>query len=125
MTPDSFAAFYALYPRKIARKSAEKAWARVATSPEAIEQIMEALRGQLVELICRERKFVPYPATWLNQQRFEDEMEPAKIRPRVIVCPKCGDTGVLYDETWGDVNYSRCSCPIGQLPGVLAGVQDA
>ncbi len=128
-TDDSFAVWYSLYPRKVARKAAEKAWARIVlpASPFAnklVEQIMVGLRAQLPAMLKQERKFVPYPATWLNQKRFEDEIDAAKIRPRVIACPECGDTGVIYDETWGDVNYSRCSCSIGQLPGALAGIAE-
>ncbi len=136
MTPDSFAAFWQLFPRRVAKKAAEKAWSRVATSPEAIEQIMAGLRAQLPAMLKQERKFVPYPATWLNQQRFEDEQEVAKIRQRVGACRHCGDTGVLmlpqfHDHTLRDAanNYQpfeflRCSCPIGQLPGALAGVSE-
>ncbi len=118
-----FDAWYVLYPRKVARKAAEKAWSRVATSPEVIEQIMAGLKAQLPAMLAQERKFVPYPATWLNQKRFDDEIDTAKIRPRVIACGECGDTGVVWQHPKG-YNLERCSCAIGQLPGVLAGVSE-
>ncbi len=127
---DAFAAWYALYPRKVARKSAEKAWSRCATSPEVIEQIMTGLRAQLPGMLKKDKEFIPHPSSWLNQRRWMDEIYamvnamPSKMR--VIACPKCGDTGVVDTsyETRHCVLLSRCSCPIGQLPGVLAGVRE-
>ncbi len=138
MTPDSFAAnprdpigetlaflaWWNLYPRKVAKRAAEKAWARCATSPEAIEQIMAGLRAQLPGMLKKDKKFVPHASTWLNGRRWEDSsLEFAqRDKPRVIACPKCGDTGVVADT--GAPWLERCSCPIGQLPGVLAGVSE-
>jgi len=30
----------------------------------------------LLELTARERQFIPYPATWLNQERWNDPVDP-------------------------------------------------
>ncbi len=125
---DAFNDFWGLYPRRVAKKAAEKAWSRIATSPEVIEQIMAGLRAQLPAMMKQERKFIPHPSTWLNQRRFEDEQ--ASIKPpdeRVIACPKCGDTGAVIVNR-GPVRghiIEECDCPIGRLPGVLAGVEEA
>ncbi len=122
-----FEAFWSAYPRKVAKKAAEKAWARVAVSSEAIEQIMAGLKAQLPAMLAKERKFVAHPATWLNQQRFDDEIESPKIRPRVIACEFCADTGVVQEMiALMDATYRLipCECAAGQLPGVLAGVSE-
>lgn len=127
-TDEAFSAWYALYPRKVARKSAEKAWSRIATSPEAIEQIMAGLRAQLPAMLKKDKEFIPHASTWLNGRRWEDSsLEFAqRDKPRVIACEKCGDTGVY--QVPGHIPmamyFVRCSCPIGQLPGVLAGVRE-
>ncbi len=128
MTPDSFAAFYALYPRKVARKAAEKAWARCATSPELIEQIIAGLKAQLPRMCKKEKQFIPHPATWLNQERWQDELwmdvDDAFNKPRLIACEKCADTGVVMRVGAHLPALRPCDCRMGNLPGMLAGVQE-
>ncbi len=123
-TSDSFAAFWQLYPRRVAKKSGEKAWSRVATSPEAIEQIMAGLRAQLPQMITREKSFIPHASTWLNGERWKDDYIAAAPYPRIIACEKCADTGVVYCSAALLSTMEPCSCPIGQLPGVPAGVSE-
>ena len=67
-----FADFYAAYPRHVARRAAERTWGRLTASERqealaAVERMAEAVTANGCEL-----RFVPYPATWLNQRRFED-----------------------------------------------------
>ncbi len=119
---DSFAAFYREYPRKVARKAAEKAWARVATSPEVIEQIMAGLSAQLPGPAFnpknRDKSFIPYPATWLNQRRWEDEQDAPKRQSRVIACAYCAGTGVMWTDP--ESQPELCDyCPVGKLPGIV------
>ncbi len=124
---DPFVEFWLLFPRKVARKAAEKAWSRAATSPELIEQIMTGLRAQLPGMLKKDKEFIPHPSSWLNQRRWMDEIYamvnamPSKMR--VIACEDCADTGVIwtgYQESFA----KRCHCAAGQLPGVLAGVSE-
>ncbi len=37
--------------------------------------VMAGLRAQLPELLAREPSHRPYPATWLNGKRWEDEID--------------------------------------------------
>jgi hypothetical protein len=69
-----FDEFWQLYPRKIAKATARKAWAKL--TPE--QQLMAA---KAIDTHCEywkaketELEFIPYPATWLNQERWEDEL---------------------------------------------------
>ena len=75
-----FDEFWSLYPRKIAKATARKAWGRL--SPE--QQLMAA---KAIDTHCQywrtketELEFIPHCATWLNQERWEDELviEPKK-----------------------------------------------
>ena len=65
-----FDEFWLLYPRKISKATARKAWAKLS----AEQQLMAA------KAINTELEFIPYAATWLNQERWEDELviEPKK-----------------------------------------------
>ena len=69
-----FAKFYAAYPRKVGRPSAEKAFARCKPTPELVTQMQAAIATQAKALNwTRDRlQYVPHPATWLNDQRWKD-----------------------------------------------------
>lgn len=73
---DAFAAFWMEYPRKVGKEKTIKAWKKV--SPSAHVKIMEALTVQSASWAERgEPEFIPYPASWLNQKRWEDETAPS------------------------------------------------
>lgn len=76
-----FDEFWALYPRKVAKASALKAWKKAATSEAIKDQIMAGLRQQLLTLREKDRQFIPHAATWLNGRRWEDELERPVERP--------------------------------------------
>lgn len=70
----TFEGFYALYPKKADPHRAEKAWNSAVKIASAAE-IMAGLRAQLPELKSREKRFIPYPATWLNGGGWKNEPE--------------------------------------------------
>lgn len=73
---EAFQAFYAAYPRKEARPKAAQAWKRIAPNAETVTQIMAGLSRAKRHwtLSGTEKEFIPHPATWLNQRRWEDEV---------------------------------------------------
>ena len=69
-----FDEFWSLYPRKIAKAVARKAWQRL--TPE--QQLMAA---KAIDTHCQywatketELEFIPHASSWLNQERWEDEL---------------------------------------------------
>jgi hypothetical protein len=91
---DNFNEFWQMYPRKVDKQRAIRAWCRQANSLEVVESIMAGLTRQLQsqdwrERIARdpERRFIPHAATWLNGRRWEDEMGPAAVRANVAASP--------------------------------------
>ena len=74
--------FYALYPRKQGRRAAEKSWQRLSSQEQ--QDAFDALSNHIEywKLKQTEKDFIPHPATWLNQGRWEDEldMEVKKIK---------------------------------------------
>jgi hypothetical protein len=69
-----FDEFWSLYPRKIAKATARKAWAKLS----AEQQLMAA---KAIDTHCQywrtketELEFIPHPSTWLNSERWEDEL---------------------------------------------------
>lgn len=69
----AFQEFWPTYPRRIGKAAAERKYQAVCKSPERHQEIMAGLRAQLPELAAREPQYIPHPATWLNQGRWEDE----------------------------------------------------
>ena len=73
-----FAEFWSAYPRKDAKKSAHKVFLRILNDSDD----PRALHAQILNAIALAKRshqwqkddgdFIPLPATWLNQERWED-----------------------------------------------------
>ena len=70
-----FVEFYGLYPRKIGKANALAKYA-IAIKKESPANIIKGLKNQLAaNQFSADPGFIPHPATWLNQQRWLDEIE--------------------------------------------------
>jgi hypothetical protein len=65
----SFDAFWRIYPRKIGKGAAVKAYAK-AIKKAAPDVILKALQGYKWP---DDREFIPHASTWLNGERWADE----------------------------------------------------
>ena len=72
----NFNRFWDAYPRKVAKVQAEKTFYRLNPDEELLRKILAALEEQKGWDAWQrdEGKFIPHPATWLNQERWMDEM---------------------------------------------------
>lgn len=70
-----FDAFWVLYPKKVGKAEARKAWARAHPTPELEARMRATLEWQVRSPRWLEEggRYVPNPATWLNQGRWDDE----------------------------------------------------
>ncbi len=66
--------FWAIYPRKVGRANAEKAFSK-ASHAIGVDKILDAVKPYADSVSHKEKKFIPHPATWLNQGRWDDELE--------------------------------------------------
>lgn len=71
-----FDKFWQAYPKKVSKKQAQKSWKKINPSLELFEKILKALEmvKQTEQWEKDNGKFIPYPATWLNQERWTDEI---------------------------------------------------
>ena len=71
-----FDKFWAVYPHKVGKGEARKAWAKVKPSAVLHEKILTAIANAIrSEQWQRENgRYIPNPATWLNQGRWDDEL---------------------------------------------------
>jgi predicted phage replisome organizer len=74
---DRFNTFWKSYPKRVGKGAAEKAFKKINPSKEALHQMLEAIeKAKKSDQWKRDGgQFIPYPATWLNQKRWEDELE--------------------------------------------------
>ena len=70
-----FQAFWTLYPRKVAKRTAQSSWNRLSELEQ--KEALDALQNHLKYWKLKEtsKEFIPHPATWLNQGRWEDEID--------------------------------------------------
>jgi uncharacterized protein YdaU (DUF1376 family) len=73
---DGFNSFWESYPNKKAKPVALKAWKKLNPDIELITTIMSALEKQKGTEQWKKDggQFIPHPATWLNQRRWEDKI---------------------------------------------------
>lgn len=75
-----FAEWYEEYPRKRGRGQALKAY-KGARKKIGADVLLAKLRQQIPTLTAKGDEYVPYPATWLNGERWDDEPpRPAPVR---------------------------------------------
>ena len=91
-----FDKFWQAYPKKVSKKQAQKSWKKINPSLELFEKILKALEmvKQTEQWKKDNGKFIPYPATWLNQERWTDEIKMMQdikpvIEPKLKIKPVC------------------------------------
>lgn len=70
-----FVDFWAVYPKKKAKEAAKKAWDKLRPDEELRSVILQAVQDQSASPDWKKARgqYIPYPATWLNNRRWEDE----------------------------------------------------
>ena len=101
---DDFNKFWELYPKKVGKKDALKAWQKLKPDEALTKTIVDGVKKwqELKQWAEDGGRFIPHPATFLNGERWNDECEPAK--PRYI--HKNYDTGGDFfdDDSGGDID---------------------
>lgn len=89
--PDpGFDRFWEAYPKKVSKEDAIRAFNRIGVDDILLGRILSAIQKQMRTAQWQEDggRFVPYPATWLNGHRWEDEVQAAPAggaAPRPVV----------------------------------------
>ena len=72
---DLFNSFYSSYPKKKAKSEAEKAWKKLKPDNFLLQVILKDIekKKKSDQWQRGNGQYIPYPATYLNQRRWEDE----------------------------------------------------
>ena len=74
-----FESFWSAYPRKTAKPEALKSFTKINPDEQTLAKMLAAVeRSKLSTDWTKDNgQFIPFPSTWLNQRRWEDETEEA------------------------------------------------
>jgi len=100
----TFPEFWALYPRREAKRDAQKAWGKLSMLDVA--DIQDVLPRHVAHYVVKERVFIPLPATWLRGRRWEDEL-PATSRPKALGPDYASVED--WEEECQRLHHGRCS----------------
>jgi hypothetical protein len=80
---DSFDTFWNLYPKKVAKADALKAW-KQATKKKTADELIELVKVYS-ESKLPDQQYIPYPASWLNKELYDTvQVEQPKTFPTPI-----------------------------------------
>ncbi len=84
-----FAAFWLAYPKKKAKADAYARWMKMKPSRGLLQVILTAIEAQkkTAEWQKDGGQYIPYPATWLHRQQWEDEITPISDAPTAPTTP--------------------------------------
>lgn len=79
--PVGFERFWMAYPRKVGKDAAAKAFAKRKPDAKLLASMLEAIAAQCTSpaWIKDGGQFIPHPATWLTQGRWQDEQQQVHI----------------------------------------------
>ena len=74
---NKFAQFWTAYPRKASKPAAQKAFIKLNPDDALMQTMLTAIERQKASAQWQENggQYIPYPATWLNNHRWEDEVK--------------------------------------------------
>ena len=77
-----FDIFWAMYPRKEQKKKALAAWMKIKPDAQLNDEIIKGLQKFLTceQWVKDDGRFIPHPTTWLNGERWRDEVKGGKAK---------------------------------------------
>jgi hypothetical protein len=80
-----FETFWSAYPKHAGKGAAWKLWKKIRPSLEVQRRIFDAIAEQRKSQawIKENGQYIPHPATWLNQRRWDDDTS-VRIAPRTL-----------------------------------------
>lgn len=77
-----FSEFWQAYPKKRDKARARKSFFKIKNLPDVFPQLMKGLEQQKLSADWKKDggKYIQLPSTWLNGERWEDEL-PTQVQP--------------------------------------------
>ena len=90
---ERFERFWESYPKKQGKGAAENAWKKIKPSAELLEKMLETLEQakRCVQWQKEGGQYIPNPATWLNQKRWNDDYKSLSPARKPLSAEDYGD----------------------------------
>lgn len=75
---EHFLIWYKFYPNKVGKPAAYKAWKKIKPDTELKRKMVTMVLEHCKSKQWQKKEFIPYPATWLNQERWNDTLPQAE-----------------------------------------------
>lgn len=87
MVKNGFEIFYKEYPRKVGKRKSKETFNKINPNQQLLDKMLKSIEHvkKSDDWQKENGKYIPHPATWLNQERWEDEINEKPKR---------------YDEDW-------------------------
>jgi DNA-binding MarR family transcriptional regulator len=74
-----FEQFWTAYPKKVSKAQAQKVFRKLNPDEALLDTMLAAIdqQKQTEQWMKNEGQYIPYPATWLNGRRWEDQIDPS------------------------------------------------
>jgi hypothetical protein len=91
--PDRFDEFWELYPRKVSKKKARQRWDAAMKARVDPQLIIDGLAARVAwwDRAGTADTFKPHPDAWLNQARWDDDLEPVPHQTRASLAVAAAD----------------------------------
>jgi hypothetical protein len=92
-----------VYPKKVGKGAAEKAWGKIRPDKATFDRIISSVQAhRRCEQWRKDNgQYIPNPATWLNQKRWEDEVGAAAVGETIGRSYALGDIQSMVDVDSG------------------------
>lgn len=77
--------FWMLYPRRVKKRWAERCWKNLTDTKKRRAMLALPRHIQWWAKHCEDMTTVPHPASWLNGERWDDEIEDKKVYAPPVV----------------------------------------
>ena len=74
--PESFEKFWIAYPKKEGKGAAYKSYQKIKAPRPSLNKILDSIETHSKTEKWKNKQYIPLPATFLNQRRWEDEFTP-------------------------------------------------
>jgi hypothetical protein len=91
---ERFDEFWKAYPKKVGKEAARKAFTKIRPTAELFKVMLDGIERSKKSQQWQEEqgRFIPNPATWLNQGRWDDELTDAQQpKSKTRTSPERGD----------------------------------
>lgn len=113
-----FDAFWTAYPRHVSKKNAKKAWDKISITPELLKTILDSVDAHRhsAQWVKDDGTYIPHPASWLNAERWNDEISVEAEKKAIEKKKKAyidGDFAYQKNGKWYVVTWNGEHCEYG------------